>query len=869
MRNKTYLILVVLAVAVLGFGISGCELPTGSQADDGGAESPAITSHPEGAQYRLNDEAAALSVTASVNDGGDLSYQWYSALSAEEEGTAIEGAAEASYTPPTATLGTNYYRVIVTNTNGDGAAASVESERAEVTVIERRTARLYSGETEEPTTENNEDNALSALQWIATNAVANGNYTIELTANDTLEPYILNATALNNASNITITLKGAGTEERTLSISPDSVGPLFTLSAGVTLVLGGNITLKGKTGNSGDGLVDVHNNATILKLEAGSKISGNATTGKAGGVYVYNGKVILEGGEISGNTGGDPASGTGGLNLNSWSASAAVSGGKIDGNTGARYNNVFVPSSSPLTLSGAPLIGSITLEAGSSKAGQIALSGPLSGNASYVIDLAGPSYNNNSLNDVKAKWAEYKGADRAIIAGSGGYTLSADDIAKFVPGEFVFDANSSEPVGGVTINSGSAELEFTGGRIYGTVSGPADFSGVTVTLKKGLDTLATANPNAQGAYSFDSQELGGGYIVEVSAVGYAAVSSAAFAVIGNTTVPPLILREPTVNLYNGETLVGRYTAASALQWIKTNIQNNESYTIELIADDALAPYEFNYAALNSKSGVTLTLKGNSVERTLSIAADSYGSLFRLTANSSFTLVLGGNITLKGKTGNSGDGLVYVSNSGTLKLLAGSKITGNSTSGIAGGVYIPGSGGKLVVEGGEISGNSSVNPNYGTGGVWVQYGEVAVSSGSITGNAGVRYSDVAVAPGTEYSFSKITLQGAPIIGSITLLGPASGGTPGRITVTGAITAASPYPIDLAVYESLNIDGVCQTWQSYTGGRTLITGESSLWADKFSLRNFVHNPSSIRVFSEVSKEVLGMDGVLPQLYLSCCD
>jgi uncharacterized repeat protein (TIGR02543 family) len=70
------------------------------------------------AAYPQND-VASLSVTASVTDGGTLTYQWFSNLSnSASGGTPILSATTDTYTPvPTDTLGTFYYYVTVTNTN--------------------------------------------------------------------------------------------------------------------------------------------------------------------------------------------------------------------------------------------------------------------------------------------------------------------------------------------------------------------------------------------------------------------------------------------------------------------------------------------------------------------------------------------------------------------------------------------------------------------------------------------------------------------------------------------------------------------------------------------------------------------------------
>ena len=97
------------------------------------AQIPLIFSHPQNTVYGHYDMTAALTVGAEVEDGGLLTYQWYG------DDSIIDGATEASYAPPTDTVGTAYYYVVITNTiadNGDGGnkIASIHSDTAEVTV---------------------------------------------------------------------------------------------------------------------------------------------------------------------------------------------------------------------------------------------------------------------------------------------------------------------------------------------------------------------------------------------------------------------------------------------------------------------------------------------------------------------------------------------------------------------------------------------------------------------------------------------------------------------------------------------------------------------------------------------------------------
>jgi len=90
------------------------------------AVQPVISVQPQGGTFF---KTGTLSVTASVTDGGTLSYQWYRNTSnSTSGGTAIAGATGSSRTLSDA--GTYWYYVIVTNTitnNGDGGIKTAQT----------------------------------------------------------------------------------------------------------------------------------------------------------------------------------------------------------------------------------------------------------------------------------------------------------------------------------------------------------------------------------------------------------------------------------------------------------------------------------------------------------------------------------------------------------------------------------------------------------------------------------------------------------------------------------------------------------------------------------------------------------------------
>jgi quinol monooxygenase YgiN len=102
------------------------------------AQTPAITAHPQPANYTVGTPATALSVTATADDGGNISYQWYrNTTNSAIGGTAVSGATNSTYLPSTTTAGTTYYYVVVTNTNNSvtGATTATATSRAAAVTV--------------------------------------------------------------------------------------------------------------------------------------------------------------------------------------------------------------------------------------------------------------------------------------------------------------------------------------------------------------------------------------------------------------------------------------------------------------------------------------------------------------------------------------------------------------------------------------------------------------------------------------------------------------------------------------------------------------------------------------------------------------
>jgi len=104
------------------------------------ADAPVISKQPANAIYFNGDTVAPLTVTADQpEDGGTLSYQWFSNTKLDNSGgSPVAGATSAAYTPAlsTATPSRNFYYAVVTNTNPyvTNPTTNTASKAAEVVI---------------------------------------------------------------------------------------------------------------------------------------------------------------------------------------------------------------------------------------------------------------------------------------------------------------------------------------------------------------------------------------------------------------------------------------------------------------------------------------------------------------------------------------------------------------------------------------------------------------------------------------------------------------------------------------------------------------------------------------------------------------
>jgi len=198
------------------------------------------------------------------------------------------------------------------------------------------------------------------IQWLNANVQSGGNYTMELTADESIYPTTFSYAGKDN---ITITIRGI---DSTRVITLNTTGSMFTVESGVTLVLDGNLELQGRSDNICY-LIHVDSNGNLI-MNTGTTITGNliyntTSTDFGAGVYVSDGTFTMDGGEISGNFANASSGGgivvsngiftmNGGLisnniavyggGINIAKGTFNMNGGEISGNSGSRGGGIYV-----------------------------------------------------------------------------------------------------------------------------------------------------------------------------------------------------------------------------------------------------------------------------------------------------------------------------------------------------------------------------------------------------------------------------------------------------------------------------------------------------------------------------------------------
>jgi hypothetical protein len=292
-----------------------------------------------------------------------------------------------------------------------------------------------------------------------------GTYTLAIGEDLTLEPQILYPIG-SSANSLDLTVMGIA-QERKIKLSQNGV--LFSIGSSsrpaVTLTLGKNITLVGRSAANGDGetdnnnaLVNVVYDANFVMLED-SKITGNTcrgadySNGYGAAVFANNdGIFTMKGGTITGNYSIATNAGylylpTGGVYVahNTKNHRFIMEGGSISGNTHSDNefdSDVYISnaniSAALFTLSGNATVGKLTLQYHFANAGSThryanaAIAPGWSGsvaalNLSYNDSISG----NGNINQAIDGWA-----NKQVIQADNEYALQASDLSKVTLGNF-------------------------------------------------------------------------------------------------------------------------------------------------------------------------------------------------------------------------------------------------------------------------------------------------------------------------------------------------------------------------------------------------------------------------------------------------
>jgi hypothetical protein len=296
------------------------------------------------------------------------------------------------------------------------------------------------------------DNILAkALNYIAAQTLSvAANYTIVLAGNYTLPGIPYEGQANINTANADITLVGKGPAEISLS----SNGSLFNITAG-ELVLGNNITLKGRSANTMI-LVYVDGSSASLTMKAGAKITGNTggfgANGGTGGVFIgENSSFTMEGGVISGNS---DFSG-GGVFV---AGAFTMTGGEISGNTASNYGGGTIGGGGVSVVGGAFTMtgGKISGNTASAVSPGVSCGGGVYVRYLYVSE---GSSNDGSFTMEGGEISDNSADDGGgVYVGRGAFTITGGEIS----------GNTSNYGGGVFISNEGSFTKTGGGVIYGS-----------------------------------------------------------------------------------------------------------------------------------------------------------------------------------------------------------------------------------------------------------------------------------------------------------------------------------------------------------------------------------------------------------------
>jgi len=697
-----------------------------------------------------------LTALARINDGGTLSYQWYSNTTASTiGGTAIQGARSQSYSVPTSVVGTFYYYVIVTNTNNNAINNKITSATSNIATVlvghfvltanefyERIEA--YATATENVVIEVGEDFTLNQLVNIPTPAVTGRTLTIR-SANPAVPVIIRRGTnrdlftILNNATLVLENIIIDGT----YNINPWDRGSLISVNGGGTFIMnngaivrnnesatfasspfrcGGGVSVRnnGTFTMTGGEIKDNYVSSTIVGVGGGGvyvdggtftmtggEISGNsASTDLGGGVYVDNGGTFnMIGGRISDNLGRDG----GGVYVR---ATFIMSGGEISNNRGNRgYGAFVVGTGSIFTMTGGEIKGNRTLNPPIANDGGV-----------HIFNFGTFTMNGGKISSNDGVGVLGSGISPEININGGVVFGVGSNLAAVIPGTYNFNAGASPAPNNAVVIAWNRPAN-TVTSVYATSSNTR------------LTTFPTGAATAVWAIN-DGK----------SGISYMNGANTGFVEIPNNMVA--VTTDTHVSNFYGQ--IANYETAGGNVVVAVS-QDITLSTLLSIPTPTTAGRTLTIRSVNPNAPITLT-RGVS------------GNLF--TVRDHATLILE-NIIIDGGHNNNftddgGGPLVQVNNGGILVMNNGAIVQNNRNNRFefsrGGGVVVQ-AGGTFTMLGGEIRDNISPSG----GGVFVnatvnEMGSFTMNGGKISGNTA----------GVVVNFGTFTMNGGTVIGTGTIV-----------------------------------------------------------------------------------------------------
>jgi hypothetical protein len=355
------------------------------------------------------------------------------------------------------------------------------------------------------------------LKWLKENALSGVNYTIQVGKDEPIAPANKDngyATELSytGETNIRITLTGVGAV-RTVSLA--SNGSMFTVENGVTLILGENITLQGRTSNNAS-LVRVNSGGTLI-MNTGSLIIGN-TSPIGGGVYVASGGTFtMNGGKIGETSSRKNTSPIGGGVYVASGGTFTMQDGKISYNTATGTVTVTGLSNTSATGGGVYVAGTFTMRGGEiSNNNSTSYEGGVHVAKNGIFTMDGGKITDNTSTSagggvgilgtfIMSGNAEISG-NKSTNSSGGGVNIGPGGTFN-MSGSAVISRNTASVGGGVAV--GGATFTMSGGEISGNIATGTSAGGGGVYVDAGAFIM---NDDAKISGNISKNNGGGVYV---------------------------------------------------------------------------------------------------------------------------------------------------------------------------------------------------------------------------------------------------------------------------------------------------------------------------------------------------------------------